>query len=87
MKFTTPIVKGLLDVHNCTTIKCNLAVIKSFEVEEIQQDRADCKVKIIIFSNKYIRERKQLLILSKISHNLENIAIAVTGQNLRIIQV
>lgn len=87
MKFTTPIVNRLLDFHKSSTTKCNLAVIKSFEVEEIQQDCADGKVTIITFGNKYVRERKQLLVLSKILHNLENIAIFVTGQILLIIQV
>jgi hypothetical protein len=56
-------------------------------MEEIPKDRADCKVTIINFGNQYVCERKQLLILSKILHNLENIAIAVTGQILLIIQV
>lgn len=62
-------------------------MIKSFETEELQQDWADCKVKIKIFGIKYLCERKQLLFLSKILHNQENISIDLTGQIILIIEV
>jgi len=69
MKFAMPIVNRLVDFPKCAAFKCKLVAIKSYEMEEIQQNRADCRVTIIIFGNKYVCERKQPLVLSKILHN------------------
>jgi hypothetical protein len=38
MKFAMPIVNRLVDFHKCAAFKRKLVAIKSFEMEEIQQD-------------------------------------------------
>jgi hypothetical protein len=61
MKFTSPIVNRFLDAHKYSIFKCKLAVIKSFEMEEIQQVWADCTVILIIFGNKYVHEKRAIV--------------------------